>query len=188
MIETHGFISANIPGIRPVLLQKKQVDQGWREQRQVVAGRPVAGTLTASAGLSYQRGFTSASVSYSRGANGGSGVLPGAVSDSISGSLGRTFGHNWVGSLNAAYTRSAGLTQVFTGNSVVPVNEVFDSVYGGAQVTRRISLHFSGYATYVAQNQSQNNNLAVPNALNGTSQTFGVGITFTPRSTRLGQF
>jgi hypothetical protein len=71
---------------------------------------------------------------------------------------------------------------------VVPVNEVFNSVFGGAQVTRRISLRFSGYASFQAQNQSQSNNIVLPAALNGTSETFGIGITFTPRSTRLGQF
>jgi hypothetical protein len=150
---------------------------------------PSSINVAISAGLSYQRGFTSASVGYSRGVNGGSGVLPGAISDSFNGSMGHTFGHNWVGSLNVGYTHSAGLTQFFNGTSVVPLNEVFDSVFGGVQVTRRISLHFSGYASYEAQNQLQNNNIiSVPNALNGTSQTFGIGITFTPRSTRLGQF
>ena len=149
---------------------------------------PSSLNVAASAGLSYQRGLTSASVSYFHGVNGGSGVLPGAIADSVSASLGHSFGHNWVGSLNAGYTHSAGLSQVFNGASLVPINEVFDTVFGGAQVTRRISLHFSGYASFEAQNQSQNNNLAVPAALNGTSETFGIGITFTPRSTRLGQF
>jgi len=142
----------------------------------------------ASASLSYQRGLTSASVSYSHGVNGGSGVLPGAISDSINGSVGHTYGHNWVASLNAAYSRSSGLTQVFNGTSLVPVNEVFDTVFGGAQLTRRISAHFSGYVSYEAQNQTQNNAFAVPNALNGTSQTFAIGVTFTPRSTHLGHF
>jgi hypothetical protein len=36
MIEAHGFLSATIPGIGPVLLQKKQVDQADATQRQVV--------------------------------------------------------------------------------------------------------------------------------------------------------
>lgn len=149
---------------------------------------PSSLNVAAAASISYQRNFTSASVGYSRGVNGGSGVLPGVISDNINASLGHTYGHNWVASLNAGYSHSAGLTQIFNGTSVVPLNEVFDSVFGGVQVTRRISLHFSGYASYEAQNQSQNNNLTAPNALNGTSQTFGVGITFTPRATRLGQF
>jgi hypothetical protein len=146
----------------------------------------------ASAGLSYQRGFTSASVNYSHGVNGGSGVLPGALSDNVFGSLGHTYGRNWVASLNAGYTHSAGLTQLSNGNAFVPVHAVFDTVFGGAQLTRRINTHFSGYVSYEAQNQSQNNsqnNVPVgPNVLNGTSQTFAIGVTFTPRSTRLGQF
>ncbi|HEX3969444.1 MAG TPA: hypothetical protein VHW70_15855 [Edaphobacter sp.] len=149
---------------------------------------PSSINAAASAGLSYQRGFTSASVGYAHGVNGGSGVLPGAISDSVSASLGHTFGRIWVASLNAAYSRSTGLTQIFDGTSIVPINEQFDTVFGGAQLTRRISTHFSGYVSYEAQNQTQNNNLSLPNALNGTSQTFAVGITYTPRSTRLGQF
>jgi hypothetical protein len=35
-VETHGFLIETIPGIRPVLLQKKQVDQADATQRQVV--------------------------------------------------------------------------------------------------------------------------------------------------------
>ena len=36
LVETHGFLIETIPGIRPVLLQKKQVDQADATQRQVV--------------------------------------------------------------------------------------------------------------------------------------------------------
>jgi hypothetical protein len=123
--------------------------------------------------------------------NNGSGVLPGALSDGVSGTVGHTWGRNWLASLSAAYTHTAGLTQVANGDTLITTNEVFDTVYGGGQVTRRISTHFSGYVSYTAQSQSNNdaNLLATPfNVLNGTSQTFGVGITFSPRSTNLGQF
>jgi hypothetical protein len=151
---------------------------------------PSALNLAVSAGLSYGYHNTHASVNYTRGVNNGSGVLPGALSDSISGSIGHTYGRDWVASLSAAYTHTAGLTQVTNGTSLVSTNEIFDTVYGGVQVTRRISTHFSGYASYTVQNQTSNNldPITVPNALNGTSQTFGIGITFTPRSTNLGQF
>jgi hypothetical protein len=148
--------------------------------------------VAASAGVTYSRGLTNAAVSYSRGVNGGSGVLPGALSDTVTASLGHSYGRNWVASINAAYTHTAGLTQLATGVPTAPTNLVYDTVFGGAQVTRRISAHFSGYISYEAQNQSNNFSLPgqnVPqNALNGTSQTFGIGITFSPRSTRLGQF
>jgi hypothetical protein len=151
---------------------------------------PSALNVAVNAGLSYGYHNTHASVSYTRGVNNGSGVLPGALSDGVSGSVGHTYGRDWVGSLSAAYTHTSGLTQVTNGTSLVPTNEIFDTVYGGVQVTRRISTHFSGYASYTVQNQTSNNlnPITVPNALNGTSQTFGVGITFTPRSTNLGQF
>jgi hypothetical protein len=36
LVETRGFLIATIPGIGPVLLQKKQVDQANATQRQVV--------------------------------------------------------------------------------------------------------------------------------------------------------
>jgi len=148
--------------------------------------------VAATASVSYSRGLTNASVSYSRGVNGGSGVLPGALSDSISASLGHSYGRNWVAGLNAAYSHTAGLGQLAFGIPTAPTNLVYDTVFGGAQVTRRISAHFSGYLSFEAQNQSNNFSLptqnAARNALNGTSQTFGIGVTFSPRSTRLGQF
>jgi hypothetical protein len=147
--------------------------------------------VAVSASLSYGYRNTHASVNYSRGVNNGSGVLPGALSDGVSGTVGHTWGRNWLASLSAAYTHTSGLTQVTNGDTLISTNEVFNTVYGGGQVTRRISTHFSAYGSYTAQSQSNNdaNLLATPfNVLNGTSQTFGVGITFTPRSTNLGQF
>lgn len=149
---------------------------------------PSSLNAAASASLSYQHKLLTASVNYSHGVTGGSGVLPGALSDTVSGSVGRTYGHDWVASLNGGYSHSAGLTQFLNGSNLVPVNAVYDTVFGGAQVTRRISLHFSGYASYEAQNQSESNGHIGLNAQNGTSHTFAIGITFTPRSTRLGQF
>jgi len=69
------------------------------------------------------------------------------------------------------------------------VNEIYDTEFGGAQLTRRFSTHFSGYITGSVQNQSSNNTaFTAVNAFSGTSETFGVGVTFTPRSTHLGQF
>ncbi len=138
--------------------------------------------------LSYSRGFTNASLNYSHGVNAGSGVLPGAIADTISGSLAHSYGRTWVASLNGAYTHTSGLTVLTNGTPAVPVNEVYNTVFGGGQLTRAISTHFSAYVSYTAQNQSNNYTLPGQNALNGTSQTFGIGVTYTPRSTRLGQF
>ena len=61
-------------------------------------------------------------------------------------------------------------------------------VYGGAQVSRRLSDSLSAFASYNLQHQSIDSSLASQNAFSGFTQTFGIGITFSPRSTRLGQF
>jgi hypothetical protein len=148
---------------------------------------PPALNVAANGSLSYSRRLTNASVYYSRGVNSGSGVLPGAISDNVGAALGHSFGRDWVASVTTSYAHTAGLTQL-AGIPGAPAKEIYDTVFGGAQVTRRISMRFSGYLSYGAQNQSSNFFLPGQNALNGTSQTFGIGITFTPRSTRLGQF
>jgi hypothetical protein len=149
---------------------------------------PSSTNVSVGASLSYTHRFTNASVGFSRGVNAGSGVLPGALSDSVNASVGRSYGRNWVASASGAYVHSTGLTAIGVGGTLVPVNEQFDTVYGGLQVTRRINTHFSGYVSYSVQHQSNNYSLAAQDAFSGTSQTFGVGISFSPRSTRLGQF
>jgi hypothetical protein len=149
---------------------------------------PASLNASGSANVSYTRGLTSASVAYSHGVNAGSGVLPGAISDSLFASVGHTYGRKWMTSLTAGYTRSSGLTQLLTGGPTAPVHEVYDTTFGGVQVTRGFGVHFSGYASYTVQDQSNNFPLGAQNALNGTSQTFGIGVSYTPRSTRLGQF
>jgi hypothetical protein len=138
--------------------------------------------------LTYSRKVTNASVFYSRGVNGGSGVLPGAFSNTIGFEAGRTYGRNWAASLSGAYTRTSGLTNLGGTSLLAPTNETYDTVYGGVQVTRRFGTNFSGYLAYTALDQTTNYSFGAPNALNGVSQTFGIGVTFSPRSTRLGQF
>jgi hypothetical protein len=138
--------------------------------------------------LAYSRKDTNASLFYSRGVNGGSGVLPGAFSNSVGFGVGRTYGRNWAASISGAYSHTAGLTYLAGTSSLDPAYETYDTVFGGVQVTRRFGTNFSGYLTYTAQNQTTNDAFGAQNALNGTSQTFGVGVTFSPRSTRLGQF
>jgi hypothetical protein len=151
---------------------------------------PDSTDIAVNAGISYGYQNVHAGINYSRGVNNGSGVLPGALSDSVVASAGRNFGRDWVVGLSASYTHSAGLAQSLNGTSLVTTNTIYDTVYGGAQVTRRISPHFSGYASFTAASQSINNLVepVAPNILNSNFQTFGFGITFTPRSTNLGQF
>ena len=140
----------------------------------------VPGSLNASvnAGLSYTRKFTSASLGYSRGINAGSGVQPGARSDSVSGSLQHTIGRDWSLGFTGAFTQTTGLALTGTTNSV----------FGGTQLSRRFLKSFSAYVGYTGIHQSIPAQLAGQSAFSGFSQAVSAGITFSPRAARLGQF
>ena len=150
--------------------------------------------VSGNASLLYSRRNTNASLTYSRGINGGSGVLPGSLSDSVTFGAGRSYGRDWFFSINGAYTRSAGLTDLQgvnslegTPNPLTPVHEVFNTVYGGVEARRRIGNNLSGYLNYTIENQTTNYSLGAQNASTGTSHTFGIGISFAPRAIHLGQ-
>lgn len=150
-------------------------------------------TLATNLGLTYSRDFTSAGLTYSRGVNGGSGVQPGALSDSLGAMIGRTYGRDWMTSLSANYTRTSGLLKNPVGAPALGPSFLYaggstQAVYGGVQVSRRLSDSLSAFASYNLQHQSVDRSLATQNAFSGLSQTIGVGVSFSPRATRLGQF
>lgn len=152
-------------------------------------------TVATNINLLYAGKNATAGLNYSRGANGGSGVQPGALSDTVGLSLGKTYGGLWMTSLSLDYTRTSGLVQssALTGTSGLASTLPYaggsgDTIYGGLQVSRKLTESFSAFATYNLQHQSIDNSLASQNAFSGLTQTFGIGITYSPRSTRLGQF
>ncbi len=151
--------------------------------------------VAADASLIYSGKSINANLSYMRGANGGSGVQPGASSDAFTASAGRSYGPDWVASLSATYTRTSGLLapSALVGspdlNALLPyAGGSGNTVFGGAQVSRRLGESLSAFASYNLQHQSIDSTLASQNAFSGFTHTFGIGITFSPRSTRLGQF
>lgn len=157
-----------------------------------VLGIPSRLTFTAGAGLSYTVRIYNASVSYNRGINGGSGVQPGGISDSVVATLQRPFGTAWSASANLGYSRTQGLS-----NTPTPVNLSiaglttignYNSVFAGGQVSRRISRSFSGFGSYTALTQSYTLTQTSPVALNGIVQSFAIGVSYFPRSLHLGQF
>jgi hypothetical protein len=131
-----------------------------------------------SASLSIARKVVSFGASYNHGVNSGSGVQTGAISDSFSGSASRSYGRMWATSASLSYSRTSGLVD----------NNISSSVFGGLQVSRRLTNTLSGFASYTAVHQSANSFLVSQNAFSGFTQSFSIGITFAPRMTRLGQF
>ncbi|HEY6766021.1 MAG TPA: hypothetical protein VI386_14750, partial [Candidatus Sulfotelmatobacter sp.] len=73
-------------------------------------------------------------------------------------------------------------------NPVTPTHEVYQTAFGGVQLRRRFSTNFSGSLTYTVQHQTTNYSLGAQTVFSGTSQTFGIGVTFAPRSPSQGQF
>jgi hypothetical protein len=147
--------------------------------------------VAASAGLSYTRKQTSMGLHYVRGVNGGSGVQTGALSDTVIGSVGRPLGRHWRGSVSGSFAHTSQLLNLSAiPGETIPANTnvSYKTFYGGAQVTRGLGRSWSCFMSYNAQNQSVDNGLVGQNVFSGFSQTFGFGITFAPRSTRLGEF
>lgn len=140
-----------------------------------------------NAGLGYGRQMMNYSMRYTHGTNGGSGVQPGAISDNFSASVGRNFSRVWAGSATFSYSHTTGLLALFP-NAGPAVNGATTTEYGTLQVTHGFTRTISGYASYTAQSQSVNEVLSTPNAFNGTSHTFGIGVTWAPQSKRLGDF
>jgi len=139
-------------------------------------------TVIGNAGVSYVRRSTTLSAGYARATNGGSGVVYGALTDSVSGSVRRTFGSDWQGALTASYSRSTALAKI------AGADENYRSTYGGGQLSRRLGRDFSAFFSYTAVTQSEGSTGVTQAAFNGLSQTFAVGITYSPGALHLGHF
>lgn len=135
---------------------------------------PAETYFAGSASARYATRTTGFTASYSRGVNAGSGVIFGAISDTVVVGMNRPLSRDWQLGINAGYARSVGLG-AYPG-SYVPR---YDSVYAGAQVSRRLTESLSCYGSYTALDQTVQNNLGV-NAFTGLNHIFGFGITFAP--------
>ncbi|HEV2577014.1 MAG TPA: hypothetical protein VGU25_07370 [Acidobacteriaceae bacterium] len=139
------------------------------------AAIPQRWNLAGSAQVSYATRTTGFYGSYDRSVNGGSGIIFGALTDSVAVGMERPINRDWNLGLQATYSRSVGLIPV---NGLVPS---YNSVFGGAQVSRRISESLSCYGSYTVVWQSgKNQPSALGPAFNGTNNIFGFGITFAP--------
>jgi len=143
------------------------------------------------AGLSYQYKHANAGIGYARGVNGGSGVQLGALANTVSGFFSEELTRQWLVSGNAAYTHTSTLA---TGSGtpppglLIPLGGNFSTGYGGLQLTRSLGRTLSAYVSYTIQDQNYDAAYTGRTAFSGTSQTFGIGISYRPLATRLGDF
>ncbi len=130
--------------------------------------------MVGSAGLVYQRKLTSASIYFSRATNAGSGIVYGALTDTVAGVLSRQFNEVWQGALTGSWAKSTALAQV-------PGYDLnYDATYGGAQISRSIGRSWSAYFSYTAEDQNAIGSGADISAFNGLEQVYAVGVTFSP--------
>ncbi len=139
-------------------------------------------TVVGNASLNYSRKTTSASLYFSRATNAGSGVVYGALTNSIGGTVREQFSRNWQGALTASYSQSTSLAEIDG------ISQDYHSIYGGGQLSRRLSRSFSAYFSYTAVHQNQVDTVITQPTFSGTSQTFSVGITYSPGAQHLGHF
>lgn len=136
---------------------------------------PSQWNLAGSAQANYATRTTGFYASYARGVNAGSGVLFGALSDTIDVGMNRPINRDWSLGLQVGYSHDVGLAAV---DGFVPV---YDMTFGSAQVSRRLTESLSVYASYTALSQSGTNEPQYSNAaFNGLNHIFAFGITFAP--------
>lgn len=157
-------------------------------------GIPSRLTVSTDAGITYSRNLTNVSVHVSRGTNGGSGVQAGSIATGVVGSYQHGFGRGWSLGVTQSFFYSEGLSQypAAIANPLLSQDLISGSIsssYSGIQLNRRFTDNLSGFISYTAQEQSYGDATRLnPAALSGLTNVFGVGISFTPRATHLGQF
>lgn len=138
----------------------------WTVSSNSTAVPPSLG-VTADANLTYKFGYSSASLNYDRGINGGAGYLLGAQMDTISANYSRQYVRNLSVGFTGSYVRTAGLGS----------NGSTAAKYGGAQATWQIGRRLSVFGNYSAIAQSSS--AALPrNALGQLIQMIGFGVGF----------
>ncbi|MGA7158355.1 MAG: hypothetical protein WBY53_16015 [Acidobacteriaceae bacterium] len=139
-------------------------------------------TAVGSAGMTYARRTTTANISFARTTNAGSGVVYGALTDTVAGSLQKQFSRNWQGALTASYSKNTALAQV------PGFDDNYDAIYGGGQISRRLGRAWSAYFSYTAVTQNATNPNTSQAAFGGLTQVFAVGVTYSPGAMHLGHF
>lgn len=145
--------------------------------------------VSASASLTDNNRYGSASLSYFRGVMAGGGYLYSGEEDTATGSFGHEFGHQIGSQLNLEF--SAGYFRYSSLGSQTSISGVFNGdsngTYGSAQATRNLGRYVSVYANYTATDESFGPQTSgIPsNALTSLWQMISIGIGYTPRPIHL---
>ncbi|MGH9325819.1 MAG: hypothetical protein ACRD2B_03915 [Terriglobia bacterium] len=133
---------------------------------------------TGSAAVNYQRGRNTFSIYGGRYSTGGSGLLAGAETTTISGSWSRRVTRRWSTSLYGGYARNSGI------GSVANVGGYHYSYwFGNFVLNHPLSRYVGFYVEYEYEHETSTAGACTTSvcAVTTPRQLFGVGFTFTPR-------
>jgi hypothetical protein len=136
---------------------------------------------TLDASISYQQRRELLGLAYDHSLSGGGGVLPGAITDQVSGSLTSKFSNALSSELTAGYARNQGLNTPLT--PLLGAGQVYNYWFGGANVSYAWGRWTSLNLSYQAQIQDSNVNSCI-GAICGRNlvrQTASIGLTWRPR-------
>jgi hypothetical protein len=127
------------------------------------SGNPTTGGttqtyLSLNSSLRYEFNRTGLAALYSHGVGGGGGVLAGALTDTVSGSVSHQWTRTLKGSGTLGYSRNSGLGVVGTAS---PSHQTYDYWYGGVEVSHPWGRELSLQGSYHLQYQSGNSSFCV---------------------------
>ena len=138
-------------------------------------------SFIASTGFSYTSRDSGFTVGYGRSTGSGSGVIAGALTDSITGAYQRRFGPSLQATSSVTYLRTQSLSQA------PGLNFKSNAIIGGVQVNRAIVRNVSLYGSYTLERQNYNGSTAGNFTFNGLTQILGFGVTYSPESLHVGR-
>jgi hypothetical protein len=138
-----------------------------------LAGPSSVTSWTASTSLKYQYRHLGTGFTYSHSLTGGSGLLPGAQTDTFSGSLNHAINKDWAGTISMGYSRNHAFQQTLVNAS----NATPQAWFATAQVSRQFVRYGSLSLAYSATGQSSLTSICTLPAcrVNSLSSTVSIG-------------
>lgn len=126
--------------------------------------------------LTYQLKRASIGLAYSHGVTGGSGVLAGAVTDNVNGSVSRQFTPTVTGDFSFGYSRNNGLTIIQT--TLTPAQQTFNYFFAGADVHHTFGRALNVFVGYQANYQNSNAQFCIISPCSTSYIQHQISITF----------
>jgi hypothetical protein len=162
-----------------------EVSAGYMLNHLAIAagGARSLGFMTAYDSLHYRWRKTDFNAYFNRWTTGGSGILPGAETNSLGGNVSRQLFRTSRLDMHLGYYSNRALTQAAPGT----IHAKSEAWEGGIQLSRELGRHLSVFIEYNVQRQVANDSLCVANRCGVTflRHMGGVGLNWHPRPIRL---